>query len=106
MSPYARQSTPDNSREETRSVNKSRQLIKNKNPDRKAARIFTQKKQIMRTNFLIRAIIMFCLLMTSPGLKHVQAQVYLKSAWIGLSDYKDDHAADANEKGSAYVLRG
>jgi hypothetical protein len=60
----------------------------------------------MKINFLIRAIITGCLLMTSLGLKHVQAQVYLKSAWIGPSDYKDGHTPDASGKGSVYMLRG
>jgi hypothetical protein len=60
----------------------------------------------MKTFFPTRAIITCCLLMTSLGLKHVQAQVYLKSAWIGPSDYKDDRSPDANGRGSAYMLRG
>lgn len=44
--------------------------------------------------------------MTSFGLKHVQAQVYLKSAWIGPSEYNDSNSSDTKGKGSAYMLRG
>jgi hypothetical protein len=60
----------------------------------------------MRTFISLRAIITLCLLTTALGLKHAQAQIYLKSAWIGPSDYKDGESPDTNARGSAYMVRG
>jgi hypothetical protein len=60
----------------------------------------------MKTFISIRTTITFWLLITALGLNHGQAQIYLKSAWIGPADYKDGQSPDTHANGSAYMLRG
>ena len=54
----------------------------------------------MKTNHLITLVMLLLASLTTA-----QAQVYLKSTWLGPSTYDDTNSKDTHAKGSAYVVR-